>query len=144
MNRQKDLCNMQTFLFPLLIYWLGSPVFLEKVARDVVGTVPLCGNLQNLCSLCTVPLHNYDTSRTLSPPALHTRHLSCVTEGVGQCLLPQTSSLATCFSTLGGLPNGLGTLHCGPGCASIFLTRVNRKSLCQIFLPHKRNEGCSY
>jgi len=71
----------------------------------------------------------------VTPLALQTRHLSCVSDGVGQCLLPQTSSLATHFSTLGVLPNGLGTLRSGPACASIFLTRVNRKSLCEIFLP---------
>ena len=47
--------------------------------------------------------------------ALQTRHLSCVSDGVGQYLLPQTSSLATRFSTLGGLPNGLGSLRSGPG-----------------------------
>ena len=41
----------------------------------------------------------------------------------------------TRFSTLGGLHNGLVTLRSGPACASIFLTRVNRKSLCEIFLP---------
>ena len=40
-------------------------------------------------------------------------------------MLPQTSSLETCDSMLGGLPNGLGTLRSGPACASIFLTRVS-------------------
>jgi len=65
----------------------------------------------------------------------HTRHLSCVSDRIGQCLLPQTSSLVTCDSMLGGLPNGLGTLCSGPACASIFLTRVYQKSLCDIFLP---------
>jgi len=38
---------MQKFQFPLLTYWLYSTVFLKKVARNVVRTVPLCGNLQN-------------------------------------------------------------------------------------------------
>ena len=77
-------------------------------------------------------LHEYILCHTL---ALHTRHLSCVSDGIGQCLLPQTSSLATCDSTLGGLPNGLGILRSGPAYANIFLTRVYRKSLCDIFLP---------
>jgi len=59
------------------------------------------------------------------------QHLSCISDRIGQCLLPQTSSLATFDSTLGGLPNGLGTLRSGPACANIFLlTRVHRKSLC--------------
>ena len=80
----------------------------------------------------------------VTPLALHTRHLSCISDGIGQCLLSQTSSLATCDLTLGGLPNGLGILCSGLPCANIFLTRVNKKkSLCQIFLPHKRNEECS-
>jgi hypothetical protein len=38
---------MQTFQFLLLTYWLDPPGFL-KVTRDVVRTVPLCGNLQNM------------------------------------------------------------------------------------------------
>jgi len=63
------------------------------------------------------------------------QHLSCVSDGIGQCLLPQTSSLATCDSTLGGLPNDLGILRSGAACANIFLTREYRKSLCDIFLP---------
>ena len=71
----------------------------------------------------------------VTPLALYTRHLSCVSDQVGQCLLPQTLSLVTCNSTLGGPPSGLGTLCSGPACASIFLTRVRRKSLCEIFLP---------
>ena len=32
----------------LLTYWLDSPGFLREVARDVVRTVSLCGNLQNM------------------------------------------------------------------------------------------------
>jgi len=63
------------------------------------------------------------------------RHLSWVSDWVGQCLLPQTSSLVACDSTLGGLPNSLGILRSSPACANIFLTRVYRKSLCEIFLP---------
>ena len=38
---------MQKFQFPLLRFWLDPPVFRKEVARDVVRTVPLCGNLQN-------------------------------------------------------------------------------------------------
>ena len=38
---------MQKYQFPLLTYWLDSTVFLKVVVRDVVRTVPLCGNLQN-------------------------------------------------------------------------------------------------
>jgi len=48
MNIQKKLWNMQKFQFLLLTYWLDSPVFLKEVARDVVRTVSLCGNLQNM------------------------------------------------------------------------------------------------
>jgi len=67
--------------------------------------------------------------------ALHMLHLSCASDLVGQCLLPQISSLVTCDSTLGGLPNGLGIVHSGPACANIFLMRVYQKYLCEIFLP---------
>ena len=34
----------------------------------------------------------------VTPLALQTQHLSCVSDGVGQCLLPQTSSLTTRLS----------------------------------------------
>ena len=129
---------MQKFQLLLLTYWLDSPVFLKEVARDVVRTVSLCGNLQNMF------FSNAQSHLTLT--ALH-EHFPCHTPGLTHptpqprlrwdrpCLLLQTSSLATCDSMLGGLPNGLGTLHSGPACASIFLTRVYRKSLCDIFLP---------
>jgi len=74
----------------------------------------------------------------VTPLALSTQHLSCISDQVGQCLLTQTSSLVTCDSTLSGLPSGLGPLRSGPACANIFLTRVYRKSLCETFLlPHK-------
>jgi len=39
---------MQKFQFLLLTYWLDSPGFLKEVTHDVVRTVPLCGNLQNM------------------------------------------------------------------------------------------------
>ena len=65
---------------------------------------------------------------SVTPLDLPTRHLSCVSDRVGQCLLPQTSSLETCGSTLGGLCNGVGTLHSCPACANIFLKKVNWKS----------------
>ena len=39
---------MQKFQFILLTYWLESPGFLKEVAPDVVRSVTLCGNLQNM------------------------------------------------------------------------------------------------
>ena len=39
---------MQKFQFLLLTYWLPSPGFLKEVAPDVVRTVRLCVNLQNM------------------------------------------------------------------------------------------------
>ena len=48
MNIQKNVWNMQKFQFLSLTYWLDSPGFLKEVARDVVRTVSLCGNLQNM------------------------------------------------------------------------------------------------
>jgi hypothetical protein len=81
--------------------------------------------------LCHTP------SFTHATPQLHT-------DGVGQCLLPQTSSVATWFSTLGVLPNGLGTLHSGSACGSIFLVRAYQNPYVKSSYTHKRNEGCSY
>ena len=78
----------------------------------------------------TSHLRHFTNAFCVTPLALHTRHLSCVYDGVDQCLLRLTSSLATSDSTLDGVPNGLGILHSGPACANIFLTRVYRKSLC--------------
>jgi len=46
MNREKTVWDMQKFQFSLFTYWLGSTGFEKEVARDVVRTVPLCGNLQ--------------------------------------------------------------------------------------------------
>ena len=63
-------------------------------------------NAKSHFTLTAFPEHFFVT-----PLTLQTRHLSCVSDGVGQCLLPQTSSLARSFSALGGLPNGLGTLR---------------------------------
>ena len=40
-------------------------------------------------------------------------------------------------------PNGLCTFCFHPASANIFLTRVNWKSLCEIFLPHMRKGDCS-
>jgi len=65
----------------------------------------------------TSPLCHFMNTFCVTPLALHMQHLSCVSDRIGQCLLLQTSSLATCDSTLGGLPNGLGTLCSGPACA---------------------------
>jgi len=128
---------MQKFQFLLFTYWLVSADFLKEVTRDVVRNVPLCGNLQNMFfnaqSHCTLTVLQETFCVTLL--ALHTRHLSCVSDGLGQCLLPQTSRLATCDSTLCGLPKGHVNLRSGPACANIFLTRINRKSQCDIFLP---------
>jgi len=49
---QFDLRNTLPKLSPFLlghpVYWLESPGFLKEVAPDVVRTVPLCGNLQNM------------------------------------------------------------------------------------------------
>ena len=66
MSIQKKLWNMQKFQFLLLTYWLDSPCFLKEVARDVVRTVSLCGNLQNMffyrvCSRLT-KFENFDAA----------------------------------------------------------------------------------
>ena len=82
--------------------------------------------------------HLQHFTKTFFVIPLNTQHLSFVSDRVGQCLLSQTSSIATCDSKLGGLSSGLGTLRSGPACTNIFLTRVYHKSLCEIFLhPHE-------
>jgi len=126
---------MQKFQFLLITYWIESAGFIMEFAPDV-RTMPFCANLQNM-TLTQVPIHTYGSSRTLrvTALALHTRLFSCVSEGLGQCLLPQTSSLATCDSTLSSLNNGLGTLRSDSACANIFLTRLYRKSLCHFLIP---------
>ena len=137
---KKNAQNMQKFQFFYLHIGLIPQVFLR---RSHVMLLELC-----LCvvifktyffkaqSLFTV--RHFTNTFCVTPVALHTQHLSCVSDGIGEYLLLQTSSLATCDSMLGGLPNGLGTLRSGPACANIFLTRVYRKSLCDIFLsPHE-------
>ena len=43
-----NIWNMKKFQFLLLTYWLDSPGFLKEVARHVVRTVSLCGNIQNM------------------------------------------------------------------------------------------------
>jgi len=103
-----------------------------EVTPDVLTIVPWCSILQNMIVSHnpTSHLQHFMNTFFVTPLALHTRHLSCFLDQVGQCLLPQTSSLATCVSTLGGLHNGLGTLWSGPARANIFLMRVNWKSLC--------------
>ena len=78
---------MQKFQFLLLTYWLESPGFLKEVARDVVRNVPLCGNLQNMFLLKHSPtshLRHFTNTFCVTPLALHTRHLSCVSDGIGQ------------------------------------------------------------
>jgi hypothetical protein len=85
---------MQKIQFPLFTYWLASPVFPKEVARDVDTTVPLYGNLQNVF-LMHSPTSHFMNTFFVTRLALHTRHLTCVSGGVGQCLLLQTSSLAT-------------------------------------------------
>jgi len=63
---------MQKFQFLLLSYWLDSPGLLKEVARDVVRTVSLCGNLQNM-------FFNAQSHFTLT--ALH-EHFLCHTPGL--------------------------------------------------------------
>ena len=128
---------MKKFQFLLLTYWLDSPGFLKEVTPDVLELF-LCVVNFKTCFLTHSPnshLRHFTNTSCITPLALHMRHLSCFSDGIGQCLLPQTSSLATCDSMLGGLPNGLGTLRSVPACSNMFLTRVYRKSLCDIFLP---------
>ena len=121
--------------------WLESPGFLKEVALNVVRTVSLCGSLQNRVFFFNAQSHFTLTAlhkHFLCHPWHYTRDTLVASDWIGQCLLPQTSRLASCDSALGRLPNSLGTLHSGPTCVNIFLTRVYRKSLCEIFSsPHE-------
>jgi hypothetical protein len=84
MNRPKNVMEYAKFQFPLLTYWLDSPVFLKEVACDVVRTVPLCGNLQNLLNaqshFTLTALHEFflchTSSLTHTAPQLHLRRSS--------------------------------------------------------------------
>jgi hypothetical protein len=99
----------------------------------------VCVEIFKTCFLLTLSptshLWHFMNTFFATPLVLHTRHLSCISDGLGQCLPLQAPSLAMCDSTLGGLPSGLGTLHSGPVYANIFLMRVYKKSLCEIYLP---------
>ena len=126
MNRQKNLgiCKNLSFLYLHIglipqFFLRRSHVMLLELCLCVVIFKTTILKAQSHFTLTALPEHFFVT-----PLALQTRHLSCVSDGVDQCLLPQTSSLATRFSTLGGLPNCLVTLRSGPAYASIFLTRV--------------------
>ena len=128
---------MEKFQFRLLTYCLEAHTFLREVAPDVLTNVPWSGSLRNTFVSHTVPRHTYGTSRKpfSSHPWPYTHDTLAVSDRVDLCLLPQTSSLATCDSTFGGLTSGLGNLRSSPAFANIFLTMVYRKSLCEIFLP---------
>ena len=133
-NKLYGICKNFSLFY--LHIGLSSQVFLRR-SHLMLLEVCLCMAIFKTCffnaqsHFTLTALHEH----FLSPLALNTRHLSCVSDGIGQCLLPQTSSLATCNSTLGGLLNGLVILRSGPPCANIFLTRLYQKSLCDIFLP---------
>jgi len=109
-------------------FWRRSHVMLELCLYVVIFKTSI------LKSESHFTLTSFPEFFIVTPLAIQTRHLSCVSDGVGQCLLPLTSSLSTHLSVLCGLPNGLCTLRSSPTCASIFLTRVNKKSLCEISL----------
>jgi hypothetical protein len=68
--------------------------------------------------------HSIHQNFFVTPLALHIQHLNCVSDQVDQCVLLQTFRLATCNSTLGGLPSGLGIVHYRQAYANIFLLRV--------------------
>ena len=100
---------MENFQFHLLTYRFEAQIFLREVAPDILTFVTWCGSLQNMFVSHTVPCHtaHHEKIFFVTPLALHMRHLSCISDRVGQCLLPQTSNLATCNSALGGLPSAL-------------------------------------
>jgi len=128
---------MKNFSFFYLHIGLIFQVFLRR-SHVMLLELCLCVVIFKTFFLTHSPtshLRHFTNTLCVTPLALHRRYLSCVSDGIGECLLPQTSSLATRDSMLGGLPNGFGTLRSGPTRANIFLTRVYRKSLCDIFLP---------
>ena len=65
---------MQKFQFLLLTYWLEFPGFLKEVAPDVVRTVSVHGNLQNMFFLTHSPtshLWHFTNTFCVTPLALH-------------------------------------------------------------------------
>ena len=63
----------------------------------------------------------------------HTRHRLLVGLRPGQCLLWRVSNLLMFADARAGLPTALDGRGSCPALASIFLTGVSRKSLCEIF-----------
>jgi len=92
----------------------------------------------------TSHLRHFTKTFFVTPLTLHMRHLSCVSDMVGQCLLPQTSSLPACNSALGGLPSGHGILRSGPHVPTYFSQGYIKTLYVKFSYPHVRNEECSY
>jgi hypothetical protein len=135
---------MENFQFPLLTYRLEAQIFLGR-SHQAFLQLCLCVVVFETCSFHTlshVTLMALNENFFVTPLALHTWRLSCISDQIGQCLLPQTSSLVTCDSTLDSLPSGLGTLRSDPACVNIFLTRVYRNLYVKFSYPHT-NEECS-
>jgi hypothetical protein len=76
--------NMKNFQFLVLTCWFEFPGFLKEVVPDVI-TAPLCDNPQNTffdaeTQFTLTALHEHFLCHT---PGLN-RHLSCVSDGMGQ------------------------------------------------------------
>ena len=96
---------MQKFQFLLLTYWLESPGFLTEVTSDVVRTCFL--NTQSHSTLMSLHEHFlcYIPGLTHATPQLHPRQ--------DWPMFSVADFEPSDMRTLGGLPNGLGTLCSG-------------------------------
>ena len=133
-------CAKISVSFTYVHIGLIPQVFLRR-SHVMLLEMCLCVVIFKTCFFNAQPhfTRNFTNTFCVTPLALHTRHLSCISDGIGQCLLLQTSSLAKCDSMLGGLPNGLGTLR--PAYSSLGYI----ENLYVTFsYPHTRNEECSH
>jgi hypothetical protein len=123
---------MQKFQFLLLT--LSLLFFLRR--SHLMSELCICVIIFKTCFLTHSPtshLQYFTNTFCITPLTLHMWHLSCVSDGLGQCLLPQTSTLVMCNSTLGGLPNGCFiVLSSGVPCECMCYTDLRVRRLCPL------------
>ena len=92
----------------------------------------------------TSHLRHFTNTFGVTPLALHMRHLSSISDGIGQCLLLQTSSLARCDSTLVFCLMALVLSILFQLVPTYSLWGYIKNLYVKFSYPHTRNEECSY
>jgi hypothetical protein len=121
---------MQKFQFALLTYWLDSTVFLKEVVRTCLCVVifkTIILKAQSHFTLTALPEHFscHTPGLTHATPQLRLRRDRPMFAAAH--LKPSNTLFNFRWSTQWPWYS--------PFWSSVFLTRVNRKSLCEIFLP---------